>query len=166
MAIGHRGPPPQPTVLRLLRGNPRKSKVRANEPQPLLDPDVPDPPPHVTGYAADEWWRVAPELYRLGLLTMVDHSVLAAYCVAYGRWCEAEEVIASIKANNPGAHGLLITRNGQPVDNPIVKQSRLAAEAMVRYAAEFGFSPAARARIEMGANAPARAGKFDGLLAG
>jgi P27 family predicted phage terminase small subunit len=161
-----KGPAPQPTVLRLLRGNPGKRRLPKNEPLPALDETVPNPPPHVVGYAEDEWWRVAPELYRLGLLTMVDHSVLAAYCMAYGRWCEAEEVIASIKANNPGSKGFLIQRNGQAVDNPVIKQSRLAAEAMVRFAGEFGFSPAARARIAMGLNAPQAPGKFDGLLAG
>jgi len=37
---------------------------------------------------------------------------------------------------------------------------------MVRYAAEFGFSPAAGARIAAGVYEPPPGGKFDGLIGG
>ena len=47
------------------------------------------------GYAADEWRRVAPELYRLGLLSMLDTGPFAAYCVAYQHWRTAEEVLSN-----------------------------------------------------------------------
>jgi phage terminase small subunit len=39
------------------------------EPQLEIAADVPEPPAFITGYAADEWWRTAPELHRLGSLT-------------------------------------------------------------------------------------------------
>jgi hypothetical protein len=50
--------PPVPLQLRLLRGNPSKRPLRP-EPQPEIAADVPDPPPFLSKYAQDEWWRVA-----------------------------------------------------------------------------------------------------------
>ena len=60
------GRPPTPTHLKLLRGNPGKRPIRP-EPQPEQPPTPPEPPDFLTGYAFDEWRRVAPELHRLGL---------------------------------------------------------------------------------------------------
>src|SRR5215831_14966714 len=79
-----------PTNLRILRGNPGKQSMPKNEPQPEIPPQCPDPPRHIEGYAFDEWWRIAPELYRINLLTVADVGPLAAYCQAYGRWRIAE----------------------------------------------------------------------------
>jgi phage terminase small subunit len=33
-------------------------------------------------YAKEEWWRTAPQLHVLGLLSSVDVACLAAYCAA------------------------------------------------------------------------------------
>jgi P27 family predicted phage terminase small subunit len=67
---------------------------------------VPEPPPFLVGYAADEWWRVAPELHRLGLLTLVDVMPLAAYCEAYKRWRTAEELLATMAEKDAVTGGL------------------------------------------------------------
>jgi hypothetical protein len=56
------GQRPTPTALKLLRGNPGKQRLPANEPQPDQTIEVPDPPPFISGYAADEWWTVGTEL--------------------------------------------------------------------------------------------------------
>ena len=62
--------------------------------------------------------------------------------------------------------GLLIKREGGGVvQNPLAYMARKAAADMVRYAAEFGFTPAARSRIAAGVDNQQER-KFDGLLAG
>jgi P27 family predicted phage terminase small subunit len=159
------GPPPQPIPLRLLRGNPGKRAFkRGLEPERPADP--PACPDFLVGYACAEWFRVAAGLHRLGLLSQLDTSVLAAYCISYARWREAAELLARVAANDPTTHGLLVKRqDGNAARNPLVKIAADAASDMVRYAGEFGFSPAARARIAAGVYAEP-AGKFDGLLGG
>ena len=160
------GPPPTPIRLRLLRGNPSKRPIR-QEPQPSVPAEVPEPPPFLIGYALDEWYCIAEELYRLKLLTIVDINTLAAYCAAYARWRTAEEAIARMAEKDLLTNGLMIkTRAGDAVENPLVGTAHRAATAMVRYAAEFGLTPSARSRISTTDAIGAVAKKFDGLLAG
>jgi P27 family predicted phage terminase small subunit len=145
------GQRPMPTQLKLLRGNPGKQRLPANEPQPDQSIDVPAPPPHILGYVADEWWTVATELHRLGLLTKVDGAPLAAYCYAYGQSRMAAESLARMAANDPIMNGQIIkTKYGDAVQNPLVNIARKHASDMVRFAAEFGLTPAARTHISAG----------------
>lgn len=158
------GPKPTPTNLRVLRGNPGRRPIPA-EPQLSKPPQCPEPPEHLDEYARDEWRLVAPELFRLGLLTVADISSLAAYCYSYGQWKEAALTLKKLAANDPVMHGLLVKRENAVVQNPLVYIARKAAAEMVRYASEFGFTPAARSRIAAGV-ADQTPRKFAGLLAG
>jgi P27 family predicted phage terminase small subunit len=160
-----RGQRPMPTALKLLRGNPGKQRLPANEPQPEQGIEVPDPPPFITGYAADEWWTVATQLHRLGLLTKVDCAPLAAYCYAYGQWRMAAESLARMAANDPIMNGQIIkTKYGDAAVNPLLSIARKHAGDMVRFAAEFGLTPAARTHISAG-NGDNSQSKFAGLIA-
>jgi P27 family predicted phage terminase small subunit len=61
--------------------------------------------------------------------------------------------------------GMIIqAADGTPRTNPLVRISADAASDMLRYASEFGFTAAARARIAGGVSGPPTPSKFDGLL--
>jgi P27 family predicted phage terminase small subunit len=155
------GPPPVPTNLRILRGNPSKRPLR-----PELMPDVPQELPEAPAFllpaAKAEWERIAVELYRLKLLTTLDVNVLAAYCQSYARWRAAEEELAKMVDTPTG--GLLIRSADGPRVNPLVRIARDAGAAMVAYASQFGLGPAARARVAAGVAWREGISKFDGLL--
>lgn len=159
-----RGRKPKPAHLRLIEGNPRQKPI-PNEPKPTAG-ELPAPPEFLSKDAKEEWHRVSLELYRLGLLTQVDIGPLAAYCQSYGRWMQAERAIAKMAEKDQLTGGLMIkTTNGNAIQNPLVGTAHKAASDMVRYASEFGLTPAARARLSVGpVNAPKS--KFDGLLGG
>ena len=160
------GPRPTPTHLKVLRGNPGHQRLNRNEPEPQVPTEVPEPPPFLEGYGCDEWYRIGTELHRLQLLTMADINPLAAYCMAYHRWRTAEESLAEMAKSDALTSALLIRRtSGDAAENPLAKIARKAAADMVRYAGEFGMSPAARARISAGVWHEPPPGKFDGLLA-
>jgi P27 family predicted phage terminase small subunit len=154
-----------PLQLKLLRGNPGKQRLRDDAIYPEKFTDVPDPPAFITGYAADEWYSVATELHRLGVLTKVDCVPLAAYCYAYGQWRDAAELLAEMRVDQ--ARGLIIRGSlGGPVENPLIYIARKAAAEMMRYASEFGLTPAARSRVKGGIVSDDEQGsKFAGLLA-
>ena len=156
--------PPVPFPLKVLRGNPGK-RPKKPEPQPEQAIDVPEPPDFITGYAADEWWKTAPELHRLGLLPRLDVPALAAYCHAFGQWRMAAESLAKMQANDPIMNGMIIkTKYGDAAVNPLVSIARKHASDVIRYAAEFGLTPVARTRLAAGGFGPSSPSKFDGLL--
>ena len=72
-----RGPPPKPTKLKQLAGNPGKRPLPKNEPQPTGLAGRPD---WLTMGARQVWDEYAPGLARLGLLTELDGDT-------FGRWC-------------------------------------------------------------------------------
>ena len=137
-----------PTYLKLIRGNPGKRPLQKNEPKPVRPAEPPDPPSFLTGYAAEEWGRISVEAYRLGLLTNLDLMALSAYCDAYERWRTAKETIAAMAERDPILRGLIVkTQSGGAAPNPLVWIAAGAARDMVRFAGEFGMTPAARSRI-------------------
>ena len=153
-----RGPPPTPTNLRILRGNPSKRPLPKNEPQPSKPPEPPLPPAMLDAYAAEEWRLVAGELWSMGLYTVCDKSALSAYCYSYGVWRTAAEIVSGLAQNDPKMRGLLMRgEKSQVIHNPLVNIARKAAAEMVSYSGEFGFSPAARSRIAAGPGQPGAA---------
>jgi Phage terminase, small subunit len=81
---------PKPTAIRRLEGNPGNRGYNPLEPIP---PDtLPNCPAHLNPEAKAEWQRLAQVLHDMGVLTVIDRAVLAAYCQCYGRWVEAPDV--------------------------------------------------------------------------
>jgi P27 family predicted phage terminase small subunit len=161
------GPKPTPTHLKLLRGNPGQRPINKREPKPSIAPEPPEPPDFLSPAAKDEWWRIVPELHALGLLTVLDLKVLAAYCSTAAHWEAAERMLRDMAERDPVTGALLIkTAAGNAMYNPVIGIARKAAQDMVRIAAEFGFSPAARTRIQLGVTGQLSGSKFAGVLGG
>ena len=155
---------PTPTYLKLIRGNPGCRKIKP-EPQPSIPRTPPAPPDFLSAEARTEWERVVSELLRLKLLTILDIAPLAAYCQSFARWVEAERILARMAAEDPETKGLTVRGAlGTAILNPMLKAARLSAQDMLRFATEFGFSPAARTRIQAGIG-PEVKSKFGDLLA-
>ncbi|MFM0224159.1 phage terminase small subunit P27 family [Paraburkholderia dipogonis] len=137
---------PKPTALRIIEGNRGRRPLPKNEVKPHVG--IPAAPAHLDAYAIAEWHRITPELEAIGLLTTIDGTVLAAYCECVSRWMQAEEAIARMKARDKLTSGLMIkTSNGNAIQNPLVGTANRAMTMAVRFASEFGMSPAARARL-------------------
>ncbi len=134
-----RGRKAKPEALNKLAGNPGKRPPRKS-PQPKIE--IPAMPDHLHGEAVAEWERVTPLLQSLGLLAKLDRSTLAAYCMAWARWVEAEDKLRE--------GGLIVkSPNGYPIQNPYLSVANQAAKQMQSFATEFGLSPAARSRLDI-----------------
>jgi P27 family predicted phage terminase small subunit len=136
------------------------------EPEPNQPPSLPDPPLFLSIEAREEWARVAPELFRLKLLTALDVAALSAYCQSYAHWASAERALAKMAADDPIGRGLTIKGGrGATVVNPLVRIAAREAEAMLSFAVEFAMTPVARARIAgNGYEPPKPPSKFGDLL--
>lgn len=138
--MGKRGPAPKPTVLRILEGNPSKRPINKNEPKPK--PEMPKCPHWLDKEAKREWKRVAPELHRLGLLTVVDRTALAAYCQLYARWRKAEEAIR-------GKGMSFKTESGYESSIPEIKIAERTLQLIKAFCAEFGMTPSSRGSMQL-----------------
>ncbi|KKK70701.1 hypothetical protein LCGC14_2921340, partial [marine sediment metagenome] len=81
------GPPPQPTKLRLLRGNPGKRRINKREPKP--EPKIPACPEWLNDEAKAIWMETVTVLKEMRILTRCDRQALTVYCETYAQWKEA-----------------------------------------------------------------------------
>jgi P27 family predicted phage terminase small subunit len=154
-----------PTYLKILRGNPGCRPLERDQLQPDIPLALPDAPSFLTGYAQDEWYRLSEELHALRLLTNIDTTVLAAYCQSYKQWRQAVEALNEMEQLDLTTKGLLVKgKDGLLVENPLVITANKASINMVRYAGEFGLSPAARIRFSASSGEPQQS-KFGSLIA-
>lgn len=138
--MGRRGPPKTPTALRVVTGNPSHRPLPVNEPKPR--PLMPPCPAWLSLEAKREWRKVAPELFRMGVLTVVDGAVLAGYCESMAAFEAAVEQLrekGSTTFNTP---------SGYKQQRPEVGMRNSAMMLVLRFAQELGLTPAARARLE------------------
>lgn len=134
-----RGRKPQPTALRVLRGNPGRRDLNPAEPvhrdlnldcpSELLDPS-----------AQAEWTRVATQLVQARQVTTIDRGVLIGYCLKWAQW-QALELEAS-------RHPFIVKApSGYPVPNPALGMANKAFALMLKAAAELGMTPSSRSRV-------------------
>lgn len=139
--MGRRGPAPEPTALKILKGNPGKRPLNTEE--PVVEASIPDPPAELSPAAIVEWERISVELFNAGLMSNIDLAGLAAYCSIYARWLESEK--------NIQISGMIITSpNGYPIVSPYLAIVNKCLQQMRGYLAEFGLSPSSRSRIKTG----------------
>ena len=138
----------KPTALKLIEGEKNKDRINKNEPKPR--PVTPEPPAGMDRYARVEWRRMVPILGRLGLLTEVDGTALAAHCELHSL------DIQTSKALKKCGHKLLTEKTTVDMDggtnievkvNPLVTlKLKIIAQKRV-YLNDFGMNPANRTKI-------------------
>ena len=153
-----RGRKPIPTAVNKIIGRARSNRMPPNEPTigiPRVFGLPLAPPTYLDDYAVDEWQRTWESLWDAGIMTHVDVGALAIYCQAHARWRRAEEAIQEIAKEDPKNGGLvLVTTNGNIVQNPLVGIANSSMRDAIRYGAEFGLTPSSRARLGIVATKP------------
>jgi P27 family predicted phage terminase small subunit len=137
--MGRRGPLPKPVALKLIEGNPGKRRVRARATAPAGAVSCPT---WLTGEARVEWRRLAPALAKAGLLTPLDRSAFATYCESFASWKQCQRVV---EVNGP----LYLSATGRLLERPEVSMALKFAKEVRELGAEFGLSPASRARLDV-----------------
>jgi P27 family predicted phage terminase small subunit len=163
--VGQRGPKPKPAALKLLAGNPGKRPQPASSGRGRVRKGVPDRPPELTGEAAAEWDRLAPELDAAGLLAVTDRGTLAAYCLAWQDMLAARATIAEegryIRTPVQTSTGDVIGE--RVVEHPAVKHLDQASKRLAGLGDKLGVAAASRARLEGDGGAEERGNKVQAL---
>ena len=135
-----------------MEGN--RGKKAWNHAEPVPPEGIPECPEHLSEEARAEWHRLVETLVGMGVITIVDRAVLAAYCQAYGRWVEAEQKLKETPL-------LIKTPSGYVQQSPWLNVANRQMELMGRYMAEIGLTPASRSRIKAYAEASAADDQVD-----
>jgi P27 family predicted phage terminase small subunit len=133
---------PKPTALKAFEGNRGKRPLNNNEPKPKVELLQCPYWLKKDRLAYNEWKRIIPELYLLGLSTNVDRTALELYCSQYSIYRQAMEIIrkAGLTTNN--------IRDGFKAI-PEVAIAREAAKTIKALCIEFGLTPSSRSRISL-----------------
>lgn len=169
-----RGRPRTPTKIKIIRHTFRKDRSK-NEPQPEVLTRAPDPPRGMPRAGRQLWKRAAAELVPLGLLTTVDVHLFEKACRYHGHAAELDYAITHVKDDAgktrrqtlaeylhetfplTDASGNPVLIDGKPVMLTRVSRSRLGLARLMReldvtaarILADFGFTPAARSRLDL-----------------
>jgi P27 family predicted phage terminase small subunit len=135
---------PQPTQLKLLRGNPGKRRVNPAEPTlPRVAESFDQPPRELAGDAAAraEWKRIAPMLRLCGVVSQGERAALLALCQQWSRYLAAHRDVRR--------RGMVIKAGLPPVPlvNPYLAIADRALSHCQRLWVELGLTPSGRARI-------------------
>lgn len=148
---GRRGPPPKPTALKILSGNPGRRPLPENEPKPdMVTLDDLNPPADLPIAGVEKWHELKIELSRLGLLTKIDVGQFEMYCRFWAlfkqnmQFIEDKGCVVPIKDSKG--------RVKQIKKLPHVSIAMEAAEKCISLAREMGMTPAARTRIQVTSN--------------
>ena len=139
--MGARGPRPKPRNLILLNGNAGHHVLPKNPVEPT--PEIPKPPAHLDSVAKKEWKRIAPELFKLGLLSVVDRASLEGYCENYAIYIHMKRAI-----RDQGGYAKYIAgKNSQTI--PELATMKSAWVMIKAFASEFGMTPSSRGRMNV-----------------
>jgi P27 family predicted phage terminase small subunit len=146
------GPPPIPTKLKRLRGNPGKQALNKREPQPDLA--IPTRPGWLLPEAKREWNRIVPQLSALGLLTALDRGAIAGGCQWWAMYVRAVKDIAesgwtftitTVKETPTST----TTTTGYEGPRPAVAQMHKCWTQYLSFCARFGLTPSDRSRLSV-----------------
>lgn len=137
-----RGRKPQPTALKLVKGNPGKRPLNPREPKPKRV--IPAPPEHLTQEAMVWWGRFSVILDRMGLLTEADGAALEQLCLLYQEMIELRVIV---KAS--GRFYVTVNKDGCEMIRPHPAVAMLADtdRRFHAYLGDFGLTPTARSRV-------------------
>ena len=131
------GRPRKPTRLKLIHGS-RDRHQNKHEPMPEGNAVA---PAWLRDEALIEWQRLAPELERIGILTMADEAEFAIYCQALAEFVEAEARLQKDGKTQT-------TKDGFERKSPWCSIRDESWKRLHQAASGFGLNPSARAKVE------------------
>lgn len=99
--------------------------------------EVLKPPAWLDQIAKKEWKRVVPQLLKIEVVGNLDFSSIAGYCAAFSAYRRVTETLK----DQPF---IVLSPDGRPIENPLIKTQRDAAGEMRKFADMAGLSISAR----------------------
>jgi P27 family predicted phage terminase small subunit len=151
--MGKRGPAPEPSILKYIRGNPSKGTLPRNEPTPDLLDNL-DPPESIADDdgAVKKWNESVPMLRRMRVFTEADVDAWAVYCHTWSKWLEARD-----KCKQFGRDNVLMEPDPNRTDGRMrikwtqphswAVDERSLRNDLRRMQQDFGLTPSSRSQV-------------------
>ena len=137
------GRPAIPTQLKILRGNPGKRKLPADEPKPpATGIEMPD---YLGQVARCRWQIMLPILEAVRVMTRADVEALARYCDTYEWWLATRE-----KLRKEGDTYPILNDKGEVkyiAQRPEVAIAHKLAAQLHTLESDFGLTPSSRTKL-------------------
>lgn len=150
--MGKRGPTPEPSILKYIRGNPSKDPLNPNEPTPDLLPEDFPPPEILEGKAVEIWHDMVKRLSHMRVLTEADVPSLTRYCIegvlyiaCYEKVKTAGEEYIHWEKDPNRTDGKMRIKYTQVA--PWATQMHRHHQAMYQIEREFGMTPSSRSQV-------------------
>lgn len=140
--MGRRGPAQTHSKILQMRGTMRKDRHGSPGLEPAYAPllALPPAPGFLDDVGAYEWGRVGSELVEQRLLTEVALAAFTGYCMNVQRMVEAHRECAG---------GVTVETEFGPKAHPAVMIARQAGAEALKFAKEFGLTPASLTRVKV-----------------
>lgn len=143
------GRPPKPTELKKLQGNPGKRALNRAEPQ--FSAGGLTCPRWLDTEARKEWRRAAKLLLAQRVATAADRAALAAYCVSYARWQQAERELTEggLSQEIPVCNKKGDVVGMKQIARPEVAIAQQYQRLMMAAASKLGMDPSSRSKVSV-----------------
>jgi P27 family predicted phage terminase small subunit len=139
-----KGRKPTPKAILSMRG----SRIRGPHSTGIDAPaGIPPAPAWLADVAREEWERIVPMLEASKVMSPRHQQTLAAYCDSFADMVEADR---ELKANG----ATFMDDKGRVSNHPAWNRKRDARNQMLKFAAEFGLTASALARVTAVDNGP------------
>ena len=136
-----------PTEIKELRGTNRADRQTPAQMKPDPFQNIPMPPVYLGEIAQAEWLNIVTNYAKLGMLSSLDASMIAAYCAEIERYIEVNNELKTqsktVKVKNADGSVKGTTAN------PLIKIANEALDRALTIAVELGLTPASRTKISV-----------------
>jgi len=132
-----KGRKPTPKAILSLRGSRVRGPHKAGIDAP---PGVPPAPAWLSELASAEWHRIVPMLEASKVMSPRHQQTLAAYCDSFADMVQADQELKTSGTT-------LMDDKGRVSNHPAWNRKRDARNQMLKFAAEFGLTASALARV-------------------
>jgi P27 family predicted phage terminase small subunit len=139
-----KGRKPTPKPILQMRGSEIRGPHRTGIDAPA---GIPPAPTWLADLAREEWERIVPMLEASKVMSPRHQQTLAAYCDSFADMVEAD---LELKANG----ATFMDDKGRVSNHPAWNRKRDARNQMLKFAAEFGLTASALARVTAVDNGP------------